>query len=78
MNGFYILSVCVGGKKMASQHSSIKNKSRIFAYNFNEKWENKYFFFNVNKCACLICNASVSVGKKCNVERNSTTTQKST
>jgi hypothetical protein len=29
----------------------------------------KYFFINVNnKCACLICNASIAVSKKCNVE----------
>jgi hypothetical protein len=40
---------------MASQCSGHKNKSRTFAYNFNEKWENKYFFINVNKkCVCLI------------------------
>jgi hypothetical protein len=37
MKGFYILSVFVGGKKMASQYSGIKNKLRIAAYNFNEK-----------------------------------------
>jgi hypothetical protein len=64
---------------MASQYSGIKNKLRIAAYNFNEKWENKYFFFNVNnKCACLICNANVSVGKKCHVERNVMAMQKNT
>jgi hypothetical protein len=55
--------------EMASQCSGNKNKSRTFVYNFNEKWENKYFFINVNnKCMCLICNASVAVSKKCNAE----------
>jgi hypothetical protein len=39
-------------------------------YDFDEKWENKYFFINVNnKCMCLVYNASVAVSKKCtNVE----------
>jgi hypothetical protein len=54
---------------MASQCSGNKNKSRKFVYNFNKKWENKYFFINVNnKYVSLICNASVAVSKKCNVE----------
>jgi hypothetical protein len=56
-------------KKMASQCTGNKNKLRTFEYNFNKKWENKHFFTNVNKkCVCLICNASVAVSKKCNVE----------
>jgi hypothetical protein len=61
-------------KEMASRCSGNKNKQRIFVNNFNEKWENKYFFINANnKCMCLICNASVAVSKKCNVERHSMT-----
>jgi hypothetical protein len=56
-------------KKMASQCSGNKNKSRTFAYNFNEKMESTYFFINVNnKCVCLISNVSVAISKKCNVE----------
>jgi hypothetical protein len=58
-------------KEMASHCNGNKNKSRTFVYNFNETWENKYFFINVNnKCVCLICNTSVTVSKKCNVERH--------
>jgi hypothetical protein len=39
---------------MVSQGSGNKYKLRTFAYNFNEKWENKYCFSNVNnKCICL-------------------------
>jgi hypothetical protein len=54
---------------MASQCSGNKNKRRRFANTFNEKWENKYFFNNVNsKCVCLIYNVSVAVSKKCNAE----------
>jgi hypothetical protein len=46
-------------------------KLKIFAYNFNEKWEGKNLFINVNnKCLCLICNSSIAVSKKCNVERH--------
>ncbi|KAM3599100.1 uncharacterized protein V6R79_022978 [Siganus canaliculatus] len=38
-------------------------------YNFHEEWETEFCFTNVNdKCVCLMCGASVSVGKKCNVE----------
>jgi hypothetical protein len=56
---------------MDSQCSGNNNKSRTFVYNFSEKWENKYFFNNINnKCVCLICNASVAVSKKRNVERH--------
>jgi hypothetical protein len=55
---------------MVSQCSCHINKLKIFAYNFNEKWENKYLFINVNnKCLCLICNSSITVSKKCDVER---------
>jgi hypothetical protein len=56
-------------EKTDSQCSGNINKSKTFAYNLNEKWENKYFFINVNnKCVCLIWSASVSVSKKCNAE----------
>jgi hypothetical protein len=56
-------------KEMACKCSGNKNKLRTFVYNFNEKWENKYFFIDVNnKCMCLICSDIVAVSKKCNVE----------
>jgi uncharacterized protein YydD (DUF2326 family) len=62
---------------MASLCSGNKNKSRIFVYNVNEKWENKYFFINVNnKCVCLICTVSVAVSKKCNVKQHFMTMHK--
>jgi len=54
---------------MTSQCSCDINKLKIFAYNFNEKWKDKHLFINVNnKCLCLICNSSIAVSKKCNVE----------
>lgn len=40
-------------------------------YNFHAEWETDYFFTQVkDKCVCLLCNVSVSVGKKGNVERH--------
>uniref|UniRef100_A0AAV2MK93 Uncharacterized protein n=1 Tax=Knipowitschia caucasica TaxID=637954 RepID=A0AAV2MK93_KNICA len=44
------------------------------SYNFHQEWETEFCFTNVNdKCVCLICGASVSVGKRSNVERHFTT-----
>jgi hypothetical protein len=58
---------------VASLCSGNINKSRTFVHNFNEKWENKYSFIDVNNkcvcvCVCLTCIASVAVSKKCNAE----------
>lgn len=40
-------------------------------YHFHLEWETDYFFTQVkDKCVCLLCNVSVSVGKKGNVERH--------
>jgi len=40
-------------------------------YHFHVEWEHDFFFTEVkDKCVCLLCNASVSVGKKGNVERH--------
>jgi hypothetical protein len=40
-------------------------------YHFHVEWETDYFFTQVkDKCVCLLCNVSVSVGKKGNVERH--------
>lgn len=39
----------------------------------NEEWETELCLTNVNdKCVCLICCASLSVGKRCNLERHFT------
>lgn len=40
-------------------------------YHFHDVWEIEYFFVMVkDKCCCLICNASVSLPKKGNLERH--------
>lgn len=42
---------------------------RSKTYHFNEKWEIDYFFTILNeKCCCLICNTSVAMPKKGNLE----------
>jgi len=44
---------------------------RAKTYHFNEKWEIDYFFTMVNeKCCCLICNTSVAMPKKGNLEKH--------
>jgi hypothetical protein len=50
---------------MGFQCSDNKNKSIIFVYNFNEKYEKNYSFINVNNK----CNAGVAVSKKWNADR---------
>ncbi|XP_069502334.1 general transcription factor II-I repeat domain-containing protein 2-like [Ambystoma mexicanum] len=53
-------------------------KSRTYSYTFRDEWEEQYFFTCFKgKAICLICQASVSVGKKCNLERPFTTVHKS-
>jgi hypothetical protein len=43
---------------------------RSKTYYFNEKWKINYFFIMANeKCCCLICNISVAMPKKGNLER---------
>ena len=45
------------------------------SYYFHQEWETEFCFTSINdKCVCLICGATVSVGKRCNVERHFTTT----
>lgn len=40
-------------------------------YHYHDEWEHDYFFVMVkDKCCCLICNNSVSLPKKGNVERH--------
>jgi hypothetical protein len=38
---------------MASLCSGNKNKSIMFVYNLNEKWENNYFFINILTNVCV-------------------------
>jgi hypothetical protein len=40
-------------------------------YTFNSEWEYQYCFIEYKgKSVCLLCNGSVSIAKKCNVERH--------
>lgn len=44
---------------------------RAKTYHFNEKWELDYFFTMVNeKCCRLICNTSVAMPNKGNLEKH--------
>ncbi|KAK0142715.1 General transcription factor II-I repeat domain-containing protein 2A [Merluccius polli] len=53
--------------------TSVQNNKRVKTYHFHQEWETEFCFININdKCVCLICGASVSVGKRCNVERHFT------
>ncbi|XP_069470005.1 general transcription factor II-I repeat domain-containing protein 2B-like [Ambystoma mexicanum] len=50
----------------------------VHVYNIMDEWEEQYFFTSFKgKAICLICQASVSVGKKCNLERHFNTVHKS-
>ncbi|XP_049444494.1 general transcription factor II-I repeat domain-containing protein 2-like [Epinephelus fuscoguttatus] len=47
-------------------------------YHFHSEWEEDYFFvYSNSKSICLICNASVSIPKKGNLERHFKTVHKS-
>ena len=51
--------------------NKIKKKK---TYYYHKEWEQDYFFVMIeNKCCCLICNNSVCIPKKGNVERHFTT-----
>jgi hypothetical protein len=40
-------------------------------YTFNSEWEDQYCFIEYKgKSVCLLCNGSVSIAKKSNVERH--------
>lgn len=46
-------------------------------YNFHTEWEEEFFVITFkDKCVCLICNISMSIPKKGNIHRHSTTTHK--
>lgn len=52
-------------------YNRVNMSKRAKTYHFNEKWEIDYFFTMVNeKCCCLICNTSVAMPKKGNLERH--------
>lgn len=47
------------------------SSKKVKTYHFHSEWEEQYFFTEVKgKGICLLCNASVSVAKKGNVERH--------
>lgn len=47
-----------------------KNKKQK-TYHFNAEWEEQFcFIFYKEKIVCLLCNSSVAIAKKCNVERH--------
>ena len=47
------------------------NTKKVKTYHYHKEWENDYFFIMVkNKCCCLICNTSIALPKKGNVERH--------
>ena len=46
-------------------------KKEVKTYHFHSQWEVEYFFVDSNgKCVCSVCNRSVSLPKKANVERH--------
>jgi len=53
---------------LAYNMSALKRRK---TYYFNEKWELDYFCIMINEnCTCLICNASLALPKKGNLERH--------
>jgi hypothetical protein len=50
------------------------SSKKVKTYYFHSEWEEQYFFTEVKgKNVCLLCNTSVSVAKKGNIERHHTT-----
>ena len=50
---------------------TMNNSKKIKTYHYHEEWEHDYFFIMIkNKCCCLICNNSISLPKKGNLERH--------
>lgn len=61
---------------MANMSAMIDPK-RQKTYHFHKEWEEDYFFVMSNsKCVCLICQATISLPKKGNLERHFTTMHK--
>jgi len=66
-------SVVMWDEQEFTMATSVQTNKRIKTYHFHQEWETEFYFTNVNdKCVCLICGASVSVGKRCNVEHHFT------
>lgn len=59
------------------QTTKMAEAKRSKTYNFHNEWEEDYFFVYSNaKSICLICNASVAIPKKGNLERHFKTVHK--
>ena len=57
--------------------SAMIDPKRQKTYHFHKEWEEDYFFVMSNsKCVCLICQATISLPKKGNLERHFTTMHK--
>lgn len=58
---------------MSGPPTSSAKKSKT--YHYHSEWEEEFFFVMVkDKCVCLICNSSVALPKRANVERHFKTT----
>lgn len=54
------------------------SKKKAKTYHFHEEWEEDFFFTTSHsKCLCLICNGSISIPKKGNIERHYCTVHRS-
>lgn len=54
-----------------------KRNKKQKTYNFNVKWEERFcFIYYKEKTVCLLCNSSIAISKKCNVDRHYITTHK--
>lgn len=59
---FIFRVVFIGG--MASQYNDNKIVSRKWVRNSNQKWENKYWFININnRYLYFMCNAIVAIAR---------------
>lgn len=55
-----------------------KRNKKQKTHHFNVEWEEQFcFIYYKEKSICLLCNSSVAIAKKCNVERHFITTHKS-
>ena len=48
----------------------MNNSKKIKTYHYHEEWEHDYFFIMIKNKCCLICNNSISLPKKGNLERH--------
>ena len=47
------------------------SRKKIKTYHYHSEWEEDYFFIMMkDKCVCFICNTTVALPKKANVERH--------